>query len=423
MTEQRRRPSRSHLIFPLTAITWIVSLRQPRYFYCDALSSVTTKKKSILPSIPRVSASEFDRNVHYFHENYETPVIVEGVLSQEDCETWTQRLIEECGSSMIDLQRKRREKQTDMYQCSFEQALDLVMESKHGDSLLAFCEGFLTESSQELSILEQKREALFQKTAANKSEDPCWFEHFPLNAKPSDCVILAGEGATSTLHRDPFEWTGTSICLEGTKIWRFAPPPGALLEQDDDDDDDDGCSGVGVIDRALDAYRLDSIAWGDDDDDDDDRGLTISAGWQSDLSFFADRDKQVPRARALSDIELKQGEGEKIQIIESTAINTNMLRPNNVDIPALWAGVQRPGDLIVIPAYWWHQTYAMEPSLAVASQRCGAERDAERVVRHILETATREAEGQVPAVNEIMNGKTPKDVVDQLFRYLAVHKS
>lgn len=297
-----------------------------------------------------------------------------------------------------------------MYHCSFSKALDLVMQSKHGDSLFAFCEGLIDSGSQE--ELQKTKEALFP-------ESTCWFEHFPPRAKPSDCIILAGEGATSTLHRDPFEWTGTSICLEGTKVWRFVPPPGATASSSRQKRDDR--SNVHIIDQALDAYRLDSIAWGDGDGNDE-NDITISAGWQSDLSLFAQRDNTIPGARILAEIEEEQGEEAKLRFIASAAINTGMLYPDdNLDVPTTpWAGVQKPGDLIVIPAYWWHQTYATEPSLAVASQRCGTERDARRVARHLLETATRELNKDriLPVDNIIKDNCTPKAVVDELFRYL-----
>ena len=45
--------------------------------------------------------------------------------------------------------------------------------------------------------------------------------------------------------------------------------------------------------------------------------------------------------------------------------------------------MQTQGDLLLIPAHWYHQTYAPQPSLAVASQRCGSW-EARRVLDHIL---------------------------------------
>merc|ERR1711983_229432 len=55
--------------------------------------------------------------------------------------------------------------------------------------------------------------------------------------------------------------------------------------------------------------------------------------------------------------------------------------------PSFVTAIQHPGDLLLIPAHWWHQTYAPLPSLAVASQRCGAKVDGANVIRHVLKTA------------------------------------
>ena len=91
-----------------------------------------------------------------------------------------------------------------------------MMDSKRNDSFFAFCEGLLpSDATVELhQQLTEIREAPFP-------NEENWFNYFPDKVRPTDALILAGEGAVSTLHRDPFEWTGTSLCLEGVKEhWR-----------------------------------------------------------------------------------------------------------------------------------------------------------------------------------------------------------
>jgi hypothetical protein len=433
----------------LTAVMMSI-IMVPSWMSCgvDALSSTSSSSSSTLRQIPRVSVDEFDQHMHYYHQRqrrsdstasppsifdcYETPVIIQGVLSPDECESVCDTMVAECQDVTVDVQRKRSNQKTDIYQCQLHQALDIMMQSKRGDATFSFCEGLLDGDGAALvdlrALLRERRERLFQRKDGRPDED--LFEFFPLEATPSDCVVLAGEGATSTLHRDPFEWTGTSLCLEGTKVWRFAEPPGAasnlLAEKLDTDDTDDTdfseeeayCSGVHTIDEALNAYRLASVAWGDD-------GITISAGWQSDSSFYSNskrKKKSVPSARELYEIECNKSSAEKIKLIESIATDTNkLLCPTDIIASGvkLWGGVQQPGDLLVIPAWWWHQTYALEPSLAVASQRCGSERDTRRVIRHILETAGLSEGLSLLEDGSFLENKNPQDLVDDLFDYIA----
>lgn len=401
--DPRRRVPQSHpLNCPISLTIFVfllVSKKADRYsnLVSAALSSsfaqntnANARPQNLHHPVPRVEAHAFDPSIDYHHHHrrksplletadydpHETPVVVSSVLTPSQCETLTETLVTECGTKTVDVQRKRPTR-TDVYQFTLNQALEIMMESKHDDAALAFCEGLLDDSAAEFrEELTKCREQFF-------SDDEDWFQHFPSGAKPSDCVIVAGEGATSTLHRDPFEWTGTSLCLEGTKVWRFIPPPNALLDgmggvaADDKWSDADG---VQVVDEALKSYRLNSIAWGDEDEDRS--KLMLSAGWQSDFSLYADRHKSVPTAQSLS----RMKDHDRIKKLESIASDPNQLGPN-VHLPTKpWTTVQQPGDLLLIPAHWWHQTYALEPSLSVASQRCGGLRDAGRVVRHMLET-------------------------------------
>merc|ERR1712238_530856 len=100
--------------------------------------------------------------------------------------------------------------------------------------------------------------------------------------------------------------TGTNLCLDGQKVWRFIVPSSLELNSSNvqgqvvvvDNNDDDGCSGVTKIDKLLDSYRLDSIAWGNSNGNEGEGDsveekekeikplLTLSAGWQSDFSLF-----------------------------------------------------------------------------------------------------------------------------------------
>eukprot|EP00957_Ditylum_brightwellii_P184719 14069074-Ditylum_brightwellii.AAC.1 len=80
-----------------------------------------------------------------------------------------------------------------------------------------------------------------------------WFDYFP-SKTISDAVLLAGEGATYTLHCDPFKWNGTSFCLEASKVWIFILPAASATSDNDNDD------GVGNVDKALKHCHLNSVA-------------------------------------------------------------------------------------------------------------------------------------------------------------------
>ena len=423
--------------------------------------------------VPKVNAVDFDVHKHYFHtvQNgtiYETPVLVENVLSPSLCEEMCDSIGYNLGHVTVDVQRKQKfisvdddnkndddddddDVQTDIYEYALYDAFALMMESSHYDSFFCFCEGLLdytdssnhdnidtTENNDENNEMTMGNEDIKQLLATTKedlfgcsdSNHGDLFDSFPKNAKPSDCVIIAGSGATSTLHRDPFCWTGTSICLEGTKVWRFIAPPGAVngIQEDETDSIYNDDSGVNVIDSLLNAYRLSSIAWEGSSRQED--SVYLSSGWQSDYSLFSSFNnyEEFPSAEELELMNKK----EKLSVIENLANNLEELSPNcpKTYIAAgsenqrtqvtIWTVVQKPGDLLVIPAFWWHQTYALEPSVAVASQRCGEERDCPRVLKHILDTSGRVKNDEYPPFvqEEYIANQSTEALVDELFQYL-----
>jgi len=348
-----------------------------------------------------VDRGDFHPNKHYYHVHpdgtqFETPVLVKNVLSKQECESILGQIVNELGDDFVTIQRKMRSidengslhVEADIAEETLMNAFAYMMESHHDDAFFCFCEGLLDgkENLKEVKrMLRSAKERLFQVNFDDEKENDegnrDMFEFFPTETQPTDCVVIAGEGATSTLHRDPYTWTGTSLCLEGTKIWRFIAPPGALKAQKSID----GCSDVALIDDVVKSYRLPSVAW--------DENSYLSSGWQSDMTLFSIRNEDIPSAEAFATLE-DENPNQTLEIMKAIAMSTEKLTPSldfpfhlpGNDAPTLFTVVQKPGDLLVIPAFWWHQTYALGPSVAIASQRGGTQRDAKRVITHIFET-------------------------------------
>ena len=376
------------------------------FFFFVALRCVQGWTTSFVKRIPIES---FNFEDYYCNVERQQPLLLAGALSEVDCEACCDTLLAHGGDLEVTLQlqqqqhdddNKKKKKQpqttttttTTLPSCSLDDAFNAILYGSSSErGIMAFCEGLLDETDDfdgMKRLMVQARERAF---ANNNDED--WFRlYFPREIQPSDAVVFAGAGATSTLHRDPFEWTGTSLCLEGTKIWRFIDPK----------------NNVGTIDEALQSYRLDSTAWGEEE------GVTMSAGWQSDLSLFAlRRHDKIPGPRDWSDME--EDAPEKQRVMQELVGDLDVLRPDR-RVPtelSLTTAIQQPGDLLLIPAHWWHQTYGLEPSCAVASQRCG-KHDAARVLQHILDVNGVEATAQSLLQNETSPGNAVRRLLELL---------
>ena len=341
----------------------------------EVVAAFASSSSSISGVIPRITLDEFISS-----PIRDEPIIIRDIASPEQIEVLADELMSLLGDEQIQMQHKVKhddngETTTDIYDISLHESIDYMMDSKRNDSFFAFCEGLLP--SDATVKLHQKLTEIREAPFPNEEN---WFNYFPEKVRPTDALILAGEGAVSTLHRDPFEWTGTSLCLEGVKVWRFILPTG----------------GVTDVDEALKSYRLDSIAWEDDEATEEKQQttdpLTLSAGWQSNMNLYDAIDEEFPTAIDWATLEEENYKLFQKEIL-SLGSDASLLRPsseasdalksiNGNNIPFVTA-TQFAGDLLLIPAHCWHQTYAPMPSIAVASQRCGVS-DGTKVVQHVL---------------------------------------
>ena len=409
--------------------------------------------------VPRMSVSEFtaywqkihstqqehknSKHAEYYNHPLVTPILVTGALSPLQCEEICSQFIEtaqnDTTSIFVELQRRQKTKNLKQirsnsrrsskrkesgrasgtlelrsYNVSLLQAIDTIMtQSNHDDAFWCFQEGLFEDHSvfePIHNILQCVRQSLLQGTnhriqGDNSPKVPSftnWFDYFPKWAQSTDCVILSGVGSTSTLHRDPFEWTGTSICVEGTKIWRFIEPNPSVQR----------------IDAMMESYRLPSVAW--------DVNTSISAGWQSDYSLYRNINPSSQNNRMDEEWSMIATRDEKYRDILIMAQSFDDLQPDyalrgsNWTTSNIYTTVQQEGDFLIIPSHYWHQTYTiMEPTVTISSQHC-SDFDLYRVLNHIITTTNRTHSFNVDdLVDQLCSDDIhPKQGIQQFFKEL-----
>lgn len=299
------------------------------------------------------------------------PVLLFNVLPNLDAEQWCSDLDLALGNEEVAHQQQIAGPwDLMMWETTFNEFMTRYLPgSHHHDPRFLFDEDFLArEAADEVRLVERLSlpEELFGENL---------FRYFPEHLRPAPaCIVGAGEGARSTFHRDPFEWTGTSFCVIGSKLWTFLPP---------------GDAGVGVTDAAFQAERFAYENYASDD-------VCIAAGWQAEVDLYSQQSEMCLTAADLATF----SPAEKQALLEAMARAQRQwwssdrsgdpppLRPEDWVCAHLPRGVtptcvvHRAGDLLLIPAHWWHQTYALEPSIAVSGQYMN-EANSETVMSHI----------------------------------------
>lgn len=274
---------------------------------------------------------------------------------------------------------------------SFEATLGEFVEecfsSCHDDSIFLLDEDLLVDDPAS-GVSELARQVAI--LPAGFFPDGDMFDLFPEAIRPKKpCLLIGGAGARSTLHADPYSWTGWNYLAEGSKIWTFFPP-----DQNTAAEREAG-GGLLSVEEAFKARRLESSAW-------DEGRFNVSAGWQSPVDLYHERvaASEWPTAMDLGVMNSEDHhaaldgiqeacEGSHFPFIpsEPACLLERLQGPMSQAVPQSRrrvSVVQRAGELLLIPPRWWHQTYYLEPCVAVAGQYLN-ENNFGSVSKHILD--------------------------------------
>ncbi len=382
-----------------------------------------TRLGAAAPDVARVAARDF---APADAAALVAPVVLTGVLDDGACEAWCDALLTQAGDLEVLSQLQPREGAPTSPSppqvstlAEFVDAIapsDDVDDDAGGGARMLFDEALLDRAAVAradgagsadgpAAVLDLGSEVAAARARAFGAEQS-WLELLPRGARPADAVIVAGAGARSTLHRDPFDWTGTSLCVAGRKVWRFVAPPRENYERADD----------GFADRleeALEAYYLPSAAWSDDDDEaptEATSAVGFSEGVQCDLSLYesgrsggAALERARDRARRAAHGESSGADDDAAHAADARSLSLDRTAADAIGAAdrdaRVITTVCNAGEMVLIPARWWHQTYALEPSVAVASQHVGRH-NAGDMIAHSLDVAARAAAAQYWAGRE-----------------------
>jgi len=251
------------------------------------------------------------------------PLLLTHALPELDHGRWLSQLVRAAGDEPV-VYQEQLGGVTELYEARLRDALGACAgASSHDAAVFLFDEELLPRCPPKLRLTPAAH-PLFAGCDAG-------FAAFPRALRPAPCCLLAGGlGARSSLHADPYNWTGWNYCLEGTKLWTFFPAGPAA-------------------DAALRAVRKPPNAWS--------AGVELAAGWESPVDLY-------------------RAQGAQGGFLPSEPL------PEALESGALRCR-QAEGELLLIPPAMWHQTYHEGPTLATAGQFLDAA-NARGVFAHIL---------------------------------------
>jgi hypothetical protein len=309
------------------------------------------------------------------------PVVVEEALTPKEIEHWLSRILSQCKNAPILAQFEKDQSKTPM---PLKEATKLVIEkSTHEDPIyLSSVRDTASHVFTEGIPLKAFKDTLFAQEHTTDEDTFDWFNCFAQYAKVHDTLVVAGEGSTSPcLQCHPYQ--KLILGLDGSQLIRILPP---LMQQPNDE----------IRAWASPSYMESAF------------GFPVSNGYRAnpkhDLFCYRHRDvtwelEQMTKEDAAKDkdaIPENKYCNRYDNHFQHWAEDPKVFQPSfevrgsDTDQAHhdLWhSTVILPGDMVVIPPGWWYQTYNVEPSVSLLSQRCGGSAMASAFIHHALETS------------------------------------
>jgi hypothetical protein len=181
--------------------------RRRRRCPCPPASASSTASSA---SVPRVSARGLSRaDFASLYDGTQTPVLLTDVFPDADHGAWLAQLVASFGSRRVTYQVQRPKGITELFRAPLRDFLaEMVAESGHGAARFLFDEALLSgrAAPEALRAFARLPAPLFERDG---------FAAFPRALRPRDaCLLAGGAGARSSLHADPYSWTGWNYLIE-----------------------------------------------------------------------------------------------------------------------------------------------------------------------------------------------------------------
>jgi hypothetical protein len=317
----------------------------------------------------RLTVAEFQSEFSTFDE----PVIVEQALEWKECQAWwnhiqlrskDENVIMECGSTSFN-----QTSLTNAFQCAKTQ-------SSHSHPV------YVTSSPESPCSIDQLPFYDFVHSIFGDFLEDCMpliSYHIPI----TDSLIIAGEGSSSRVQRYPF----TTVCLglAGNSLWRILPP--------------------NQLWKTTPKFRT---SWDEFDVPFGDNVMDNNVG-----GLFGLRHNDVERPD--DEEELTFMDDDKYLYYQHLAEDFMLIRPS-LSMNENWRStVLLDGDVLVIPPNWWFQSYNMDLSITLMSQKC---HDLYTFIQNVIHQTGINVPSRLLQRTEFHNLDDTKESIDELFDLL-----